>query len=453
MSVSLSANGNSFNYPQTDDTAWGDDATNWASAVSAALSAIGLGGTLTANAVINLQSTTKGFLPPRMTTVQRDAIATPTEGLLIYNTTTDLLNVYNGSAWIQFPSSDALTTNRLLQYDGTKIVSSTVAMSGSDMTVSGDIAANSASVSGTDTVGKLKTNDIEANTSAGVIINASNGTDAAKFGDGNTSLSEILGDLVVNNKIRAQGSGGVLIEASDGTDVMLLGPASTANGTFYGTLNVNVGVGAPDGSVGTPGLHFKDDVNNGLYRVGTDEWAMSAGGAQQARVNTGGLYAPGHVVQSVYSANSYQTSTTGTTYTDVLSALGVTWEIAITPKSSTSVIDLFANLSYFLSAAQQGHFGGIRVQRKIGAGAYSTIFTPVSDGSGVLGNGFTATGATAVAVRDRHTIILRDSPASTSAITYKFQISNRPGTTPVFTINEDQTTDGQSFVILNEVAV
>lgn len=52
-----------------------------------------------ASAIMTLESTTVGFLPPRMTTTQRDAISAPTSGLMIYNTTTGLLNLYNG-AWV-----------------------------------------------------------------------------------------------------------------------------------------------------------------------------------------------------------------------------------------------------------------------------------------------------------------------------------------------------------------
>ena len=50
-------------------------------------------------ALLDLTSTTKGFLPPRMTTGQRDAITSVPAGLMIYNTTTNKLNFYNGSAW------------------------------------------------------------------------------------------------------------------------------------------------------------------------------------------------------------------------------------------------------------------------------------------------------------------------------------------------------------------
>ena len=50
-------------------------------------------------ALLDLTSTTKGFLPPRMTTTQRDAITSVPAGLMVYNTTTNKLNFYNGSAW------------------------------------------------------------------------------------------------------------------------------------------------------------------------------------------------------------------------------------------------------------------------------------------------------------------------------------------------------------------
>jgi hypothetical protein len=49
------------------------------------------------SAVLELESTTKGFLPPRMTTAQRDAIVSPAKGLVLYNTDTDLLEMNAGT--------------------------------------------------------------------------------------------------------------------------------------------------------------------------------------------------------------------------------------------------------------------------------------------------------------------------------------------------------------------
>lgn len=44
--------------------------------------------------------TYKGFLPPRMTGLQRDGIVAPATGLIIFNTTTNKLNIYNGTLWV-----------------------------------------------------------------------------------------------------------------------------------------------------------------------------------------------------------------------------------------------------------------------------------------------------------------------------------------------------------------
>ncbi len=62
---------------------------------------IGIGTTApNSSAALDVTSTTKGFLPPRMTTVQRDAIVSPATGIQIYNTTTNTNDYFNGAAWI-----------------------------------------------------------------------------------------------------------------------------------------------------------------------------------------------------------------------------------------------------------------------------------------------------------------------------------------------------------------
>lgn len=59
-------------------------------------------GTATPNAVaaLDVTSMTKGFLPPRMTGTQRDAISAPPAGLMIYNSTTNKLQVRTDAAWV-----------------------------------------------------------------------------------------------------------------------------------------------------------------------------------------------------------------------------------------------------------------------------------------------------------------------------------------------------------------
>jgi hypothetical protein len=60
---------------------------------------------ITASALLDLKSTTLGFLPPRMTTTQVNAIVSPAEGLVVYNTTISHLCVYQAGVWVKINHS------------------------------------------------------------------------------------------------------------------------------------------------------------------------------------------------------------------------------------------------------------------------------------------------------------------------------------------------------------
>lgn len=87
-----------------------------------------------ASSVVDIVSTTKGFLLPRMTTTQRDAITSPATGLTIYNTTTNHEERYNGTMWtsvggaagantqIQVNQSGTLFADASLSWDGTGVL-------------------------------------------------------------------------------------------------------------------------------------------------------------------------------------------------------------------------------------------------------------------------------------------------------------------------------------------
>ena len=67
-----------------------------------AFAQVGVGtATPDASAALEVASTTKGFLPPRMTATQRAAISSPATGMMVYQTDgTSGLYVYSGSAWV-----------------------------------------------------------------------------------------------------------------------------------------------------------------------------------------------------------------------------------------------------------------------------------------------------------------------------------------------------------------
>ena len=59
---------------------------------------IGANANINPSSILHITSTTKGFLPPRMTTAQKTAIATPAAGLVVYDTDLAKLCVYT-TAW------------------------------------------------------------------------------------------------------------------------------------------------------------------------------------------------------------------------------------------------------------------------------------------------------------------------------------------------------------------
>jgi hypothetical protein len=58
-----------------------------------------------ASAQLDVSSTTKGLLPPRMTTAQRNNISNPANGLIIFNTTSNSLNVFLLGNWYQLSTN------------------------------------------------------------------------------------------------------------------------------------------------------------------------------------------------------------------------------------------------------------------------------------------------------------------------------------------------------------
>jgi hypothetical protein len=52
-----------------------------------------------ASAAFQIDGTNRGFLPPRLTTTQKNAIASPTAGLMVFDTTLVKLCVHNGTSW------------------------------------------------------------------------------------------------------------------------------------------------------------------------------------------------------------------------------------------------------------------------------------------------------------------------------------------------------------------
>jgi hypothetical protein len=61
------------------------------------------------SALVAMNSSTKGFLPPAMTTTQRNAISSPADGLIVYDTTLHQLWEWQNGAWTQVGGGSGIT--------------------------------------------------------------------------------------------------------------------------------------------------------------------------------------------------------------------------------------------------------------------------------------------------------------------------------------------------------
>jgi len=167
------------------------------------------GSTAAATAMLEVKSTTKGFLMPRMSSAQRTAIVSPALGLLVFDITTNTIWAYNGSSWSNLTSAGGgsltLPYNQTVNEPGTafKITNtsgaiqgvssniSTAALSGSNNSTGGigvigsSSAATGIGVSGQSSVGT----GIFGLSSDGVGVKASSTNGLALQVNGNVKIS------------------------------------------------------------------------------------------------------------------------------------------------------------------------------------------------------------------------------------------------------------------------
>ncbi len=89
---------------QASDFCWEPDSCEYQVAEGADLLVegnVGIGRSVKPKAILDITSTTSGFLPPRMTAAERDAIVNPPEGSIVYvnDETIKEYNYYDGTSW------------------------------------------------------------------------------------------------------------------------------------------------------------------------------------------------------------------------------------------------------------------------------------------------------------------------------------------------------------------
>jgi hypothetical protein len=186
---------------------------------------VGIGtSTPAATAALDVSSTTKGVLIPRMTAAQKLAISSPSNGLLIFQTDAPAgFYYYNGSAWISISNPGTTTrflphSNNFAHFAGLQSLSSLalgsyVAMNNSDLVIDvpsgyssnkvvikwdtwGDVATSGAANGSLRYL--IKQTGTSSNTYNSVAMNgwATSGTSGTRFA---TPVTYILTDLAAGN--------------------------------------------------------------------------------------------------------------------------------------------------------------------------------------------------------------------------------------------------------------
>ena len=228
--------------------------------VDATTGNISTAGSVTTAGGIVSTSTTTGFLPPRLTTTQRDAIVSPATGLQIFNTTTVQDEFYNGSVWGAIGGSIPAGSNTQIQYNnsGTFGADSGFTWNGTllGLNTGGSITLTTVNSGSIQTGGNITitTGDSTGDECDGGIVTLTSGNSSATFSNGtnltltsgNGASGSTGGNLTLTSGSIGTTRGGSLIltagfDSNNGGNIYLEG-----NGETHG--QIGVGTSSPDTS-------------------------------------------------------------------------------------------------------------------------------------------------------------------------------------------------------------
>ena len=148
--------------------------------ITNAIGQVGIGTTNpNSTSALDITSTTQGMLLPRMTTDQRNAIISPANGLLVFNTTTNTLDISLSSSWRTF-EVNAATSNLVYVYSLADLptpAGSTITLDATKMYVfSGfvDISPNHLNLNGAGLRGNDPSKDGVKSNVAGAVLRSTN---------------------------------------------------------------------------------------------------------------------------------------------------------------------------------------------------------------------------------------------------------------------------------------
>lgn len=202
-------------------------------------------------ALLQINSTTKGFLLPRMTTTQRDAISSPPDGLEIFNTTNNEPEFFNGATWESSVGNESLLET----------------LNHGNITGGSDIELSN----GDSLVSESGSSGFPLEISAGIGAAGAGGAVNISAGDGTFAGGEvvILGGRTTTSsapggRVNIQGGQGVL--ATRGGDLLFFGGLGGNTSGPGGDISLHAGDGGgPNGDGGDLSLEGGIGVGSGSH--------------------------------------------------------------------------------------------------------------------------------------------------------------------------------------------
>jgi len=223
------------------------------------------------SAVFELESKTKGFLPPRMSTLERDAIVSPATGLTIYNSTSNSLEVNEGTTLVPAWNS----VKAFLPLAGGIMTGD---IKGLNLTLNNNAATNSTTIGGGTTTGDITLGGTAAQS---INIGTGAGVKTVTLGSSNSSSSTSIQSGTGALSLTPGTTGVTLIGNSAGTGTITLGSSNTTQ-----TVNIGTGTGSSTVNIATASGNNFVLIGGSLGASGTSIQSGS-GGLQLNPGNTG----------------------------------------------------------------------------------------------------------------------------------------------------------------------